>query len=218
MHERSLSRTFWNAKEMQEKSLPGFQPENHYNEIHARNRQALWCSSRKISEYSFNIYILKCWNFIKILIRSFLAFYFSNWNWKKSCGHGLCIESQNGSQFCNCAPNSSHDEFGVCVKSKKPSKIFPGKNSPNEILKALFLDTRWYTANGFFLHSLNSNGYSLYSRYNIDHDWSYSRAISLMYFWLNFEAQSNPENHVTPTKFDMLWKACNKSHLTSSRG
>ena len=84
MHERSLSRTFWNAKEMQEKSLPGFQPENHYNEIHARNRQALWCSLRKISEYSFNIYILKCWNFIKILIRSFSAFYFSKTEIEKS--------------------------------------------------------------------------------------------------------------------------------------
>ena len=38
-----------------------------------------------------------------------------------------------------------------------------------------------------------------------------------MYFWRNFDAQSNPENHVTPTKFDMLWKAFNQGHLTSSR-
>ena len=41
----------------------------------------------------------------------------------KSCGHGLCIESQDGTQFCNCAQNSSADASGVCVKSKKPSKI-----------------------------------------------------------------------------------------------
>ena len=41
----------------------------------------------------------------------------------KSCGHGLCIESQDGTQFCNCAQNSSRDASGVCVKSKKPSKI-----------------------------------------------------------------------------------------------
>jgi len=38
----------------------------------------------------------------------------------KSCGHGLCIESQDGTQFCNCAQNSSRDASGVCVKSKKP--------------------------------------------------------------------------------------------------
>ena len=47
-----------------------------------------------------------------------------NRNRKKSCGHGLCIESQDGSHYCNCAQNSSPDESGVCVKSKKPSKIF----------------------------------------------------------------------------------------------
>ena len=42
---------------------------------------------------------------------------------KKSCGHGLCIEAQDGSHYCHCAQNSSPDESGVCVKSKKPSKI-----------------------------------------------------------------------------------------------
>ena len=38
-----------------------------------------------------------------------------------------------------------------------------------------------------------------------------------MYFWLKFEAQINPENPVTPTKFEMLWKAFNQGHLTSSQ-
>ena len=43
----------------------------------------------------------------------------------------------------------------------------------------------------------------------LSYDKIYSRAISVMYFLLNFEAQSGPENHLIPTKFDMLWKACN---------
>ena len=37
--------------------------------------------------------------------------------------------------------------------------------------------------------------------------------ISEMYFCLNFEAESNQEIHVTPTKFDMLYKACNRRPL-----
>ena len=35
------------------------------------------------------------------------------------------------------------------------------------------------------------------------HNKSCSRHILVMYFCLNFDAQSNQENHVTPTKFYM---------------
>ena len=41
--------------------------------------------------------------------------------------------------------------------------------------------------------------------------------MSVLYLKLNFEAQSNLKNHVTPTKYDMLYKACNQGHWTSSR-
>ena len=50
----------------------------------------------------------------------------------------------------------------------------------------------------------------------LSYDKIYSRAISVMYFLLNFEAKSNPQNHVNPTKFDLLWKPCNQLDIQST--
>ena len=141
-----------------------------------------------------NIYILS----VEILIRSFSAFYFSKTEIEKSHVDVVSVSNlKMAINFVTVPQTAALIKMAFVSNLKSQVRFFQKKNylirsfgckdqgcSPYEISKALFLDTRWYTANGFLLHSLNSNRYSLYSRYNIDHDsWS-MRCKPLQVNWL----------------------------------